>query len=183
MSELWNLQFYTVVDGDADGSISPALSRPRRTICPSCSSETGTKTYMKHLYKKKEMINNTPPTGDLPGSEDSEVSRHNRGYECSAASAPVVADANDVYHLCPSLQHSCTFTSFKPTAISIATTPDSPKPGEGDAAGTLTLQKVTCGWLGNNNGPHKWSQTPTNIGPYHEMQGQLKVIVNTGIYL
>lgn len=78
-----------------------------------------------------------PPTGDLPVSED------NRGCERSLVPAAVMGDANaSAHHLCPSLQRSCTFTSFKPTTIAIATSPDST---EGDIAGPSTLQKVTCG--------------------------------------
>lgn len=60
MSEWSNLQFYTLVDSDVEGRTSPAVSRPRRAIYPSCSSETGTHTDDHHTliwiilkYKKK----------------------------------------------------------------------------------------------------------------------------------
>lgn len=86
------------------------------------------------------------PTGDLPVPEDSGLSKDNRGCEPSLVPAAVMGDMNaHAHHLCPSLQRSCTFTSFKPTTIAIATSPDSTENREGDTAGPSTLQKVTCG--------------------------------------
>lgn len=91
-----------------------------------------------------------PPTGDLPVSEDSDVSNHHRGNERSSVPAGVMGDANsDVHHSCPSLQRSCAFTTFKPTTSAIATSPDSPESREVATAGPIALQKVTCGWQGN----------------------------------
>lgn len=110
------------------------------------------------IKSPKSIINNyavsilyvPKPTGDAPMSDVSDVSTP-RVHEFSMLSAAVIDDANaDVLHLCPSLQHSCTFTSFKPTTpISIATSPDSQETREGDTAEALTLQKVACGCLGN----------------------------------
>lgn len=84
--------------------------------------------------------------GDLHVSEDSDMFRDNRGYEFSLVAAAVMGDANsDVHHLCPPLQRSCAFTSFKPTTIVIATSPDFPESRESDTAGPLALQKLACG--------------------------------------
>lgn len=118
-----------------------------------------------HLY-------NPPPTGDLPLSEDSDVSKPIRGFEGTAASAAVLDDVNlGVHRSCPSLQHSCTFTSFRPTIISIATSSDSQETREGDKAGPLSLQEAPSG---TNKEPHTWSHTFTC--PSRDTQGQLKVV-------
>ncbi|XP_056898300.1 pro-epidermal growth factor isoform X2 [Takifugu flavidus] len=123
-------RFYTLVDSDVEGRTSPAVSRPRRAIYPSCSSETG----------------------DLPLSEDSDVSKPIRGFEGTAASAAVLDDVTSgVHRSCPSLQHSCTFTSFRPAIISIATSSDCQETREGDKAGPLSLQEAPSG---TNKEPH-----------------------------
>jgi len=37
-----HLQFYMVAEHVVEGTVIPALGCPRRAVCPSCSSETGT---------------------------------------------------------------------------------------------------------------------------------------------
>lgn len=115
---------------------------------------------------------NPPPTGDLPLSEDPDVSKPNRGFEGTAASAAVLDDVNSGVHpSCPSLQHSCTFTSFRPTVVSIATSSDCQETREGDKAGPLSLQEAPSG---TNEEPHAWSHTFTC--PSRDTQGHLKVV-------
>lgn len=107
---------------------------------------------LKQTFLNHYIWYNPPPTGDLPLSEDPDVSQPSRGFEGTAASAAVLDDVNlSVHRSCPSLQHSCTFTSFRPTVISIATSPDCQEAREGDKAGPLSLQEAPSG---TNKEPH-----------------------------
>ncbi|XP_008277701.1 pro-epidermal growth factor [Stegastes partitus] len=89
-------RFYMVVENGVEGKVIPAMGCPRRAVCPSCSSETGTG----------------------PVSEDSEMlSKHNRGYECSMVSAVAMETTQPTaHHSSPSLSRSYTSSSFKATS-------------------------------------------------------------------
>ncbi|XP_058506572.1 pro-epidermal growth factor [Solea solea] len=95
-------RFYMLIESGAGGKVVSATSCPRRAVCPSCSSETG---------------------------DESETFNHNRGYECSMASAVAMeVDKSPACHSSPSLSlslsssYSC--TTFKPAALSQTTNPE-----------------------------------------------------------
>lgn len=47
MNHCMNLQFYMVVENGVEGMVISAMGCPRRAVCPSCSSETGTWNWYK----------------------------------------------------------------------------------------------------------------------------------------
>ncbi|XP_068596758.1 pro-epidermal growth factor [Brachionichthys hirsutus] len=89
-------QFTVMAEKGGQGTVIPTMGCPRTAVCPSCSSEAG----------------------DNASSEDCGTSsKHNRGCECSTASAAIEDAAqtgND--RSSPSLSGSC--TTFKPAPIS-----------------------------------------------------------------
>ncbi|XP_041846789.1 pro-epidermal growth factor [Melanotaenia boesemani] len=84
-------RFYMVAESGVEVKLVPPVGCPRRAVCPSCSSETGTST-----------------TSEEPGT----LSKHNRGYECSMVSAAAMETTQpNVNNSDPSVKHSNTGNS------------------------------------------------------------------------